>query len=383
MIEIVTDLTTLFNKKTISSDKLSLLNSININIEDEQKLKLIPQLLIACGDKIFDVRTKSFEIIQNMISLCNPYLIKQLTETILSGFLDNDKTKLSALNLLLGIDDVSIFKEAIIQIVDPLSYIFADPSDELVSSAKKLFHKIINVVGNKDILPLAESLIEGLIDIKNLPKTIDTLTSTVFVQSVDASTLCIIMPLLTRALKNGTYIVKRQTIVIIENMTKLVEDEMSSLYFINNLLPLIKSAQDEIADPAVRLVADKVYKKLTQIKEKGLEMKSVMTAHLDHIKSILPNLSSFGCWEILDTMYHSKNMSIDNLKYYLTHDEDIANKIINEFNNTIKEDANENIIGAEELCNITFTLGYGSKILLHQTKLHMYRGLRYGLIGTN
>jgi Four helical bundle domain/ABC transporter len=39
--------------------------------------------------------------------------------------------------------------------------------------------------------------------------------------------------------------------------------------------------------------------------------------------------------------------------------------------------------GAEELCNIRFNLAYGGKILLHQTKLRLLRGHRYGLVGQN
>ena len=38
---------------------------------------------------------------------------------------------------------------------------------------------------------------------------------------------------------------------------------------------------------------------------------------------------------------------------------------------------------AEELTNIRFNLAYGGKILLHQTKLRLRRGHRYGLIGQN
>lgn len=39
--------------------------------------------------------------------------------------------------------------------------------------------------------------------------------------------------------------------------------------------------------------------------------------------------------------------------------------------------------GAEELCDIRFNLAYGGKILLHQTKLRLLRGHRYGLVGQN
>merc|ERR1719273_2736226 len=38
---------------------------------------------------------------------------------------------------------------------------------------------------------------------------------------------------------------------------------------------------------------------------------------------------------------------------------------------------------AEELCNCQFTLAYGTKILLHNTKMRLKRGKRYGLLGGN
>merc|ERR1712238_188336 len=38
---------------------------------------------------------------------------------------------------------------------------------------------------------------------------------------------------------------------------------------------------------------------------------------------------------------------------------------------------------SEELCNCTFTLAYGTKILLHNTKMRLKRGKNYGLLGGN
>merc|ERR1712125_163027 len=38
---------------------------------------------------------------------------------------------------------------------------------------------------------------------------------------------------------------------------------------------------------------------------------------------------------------------------------------------------------AEELCNCLFTLAYGTKILLHNTKMKLKRGRNYGLLGKN
>lgn len=47
------------------------------------------------------------------------------------------------------------------------------------------------------------------------------------------------------------------------------------------------------------------------------------------------------------------------------------------------ESDEEDEFGGEELCNIRFSLAYGGKILLHQTKLRLRRGHRYSLVGQN
>ena len=49
----------------------------------------------------------------------------------------------------------------------------------------------------------------------------------------------------------------------------------------------------------------------------------------------------------------------------------------------IVPDEDEDDEDAEELCNCMFTLAYGTKILLHNTKMKLLRGRRYGLLGGN
>jgi ABC-type polysaccharide/polyol phosphate transport system ATPase subunit len=49
--------------------------------------------------------------------------------------------------------------------------------------------------------------------------------------------------------------------------------------------------------------------------------------------------------------------------------------------NEVAEEEDED--DSEELCNCKFTLAYGSKVLLHNTKLKLKRGHKYGLLGGN
>ena len=47
--------------------------------------------------------------------------------------------------------------------------------------------------------------------------------------------------------------------------------------------------------------------------------------------------------------------------------------------NIVEEDEDD----AEELCNCQFTLAYGTKLLLHNTKMKLKRGKRHDLLGPN
>lgn len=87
---------------------------------------------------------------------------------------------------------------------------------------------------------------------------------------------------------------------------------------------------------------------------------------------------------------------IDSLSPYIStiqsNNNDDVESIINTFrtlseNATMADDDDDSDvdddIGGAELCNIRFSLAYGGKILLHQTKLKLRRGHRYALVGQN
>ena len=374
---------TLKNKKTKSDEKLSILKLIDLeNNNDEYKLKLITYLLSVSGDRDIEVKNKSNELINKIIETINPYLIKNLTKELLDG-ITSDKNIVVKLNTLGYIDKLSnleTFRESISLLIEPLSFMLSEFDKRIVEESRKLYNKILLSIDNKDILPLIPSLIDGLSNPQNLSKTIDSITSTTFVQVVDTLTLNVIIPLLMRTFRNSTYAVKRQSIIIIENMTKLVEDERSALDFVNKLLPFMEEAKEEISEPEVRSVADRVCKHLLSIKNKGEELKLQLNNHLDKIKSFV-NFDNNQV-NILKCMFNLNKIDKYNLEKYLNCDDNQAYNIIKEINTNNKENTEDNI-NAKELCNITFTLGYGSKVLLHQTQLKLYKGYKYGLIGPN
>lgn len=371
------------NKKLNVDERFSLLESVEFSNDDEFKLKLITYLLDMSIDKNTKIQTKARSVLKEFLTSMNPFLIKMVVSELMEGLKDDKSAKLKiyTIELLNELSEFSYFSETISHLVEPVSYLLSETSQILADSSKALYSKMLEMVNNKDILPLKDFLLQGLSDPSHLANTIDKITSTTFVQAVDDKTLSVIVPILTRTFKKSSYAVKRQSIIIIENMTKLVIDELSASEFIVKLLPLMEEAKEEVPEPDVRKVAERVLKHLNDIKNKGAIQSEERQKHLNKLKSFFPELTK--CEEqVLDTIIHTNNLTVENLVDYLHLTHELANKIYNEFSSSSNQ-TEEDKITAEELCNIEFTLGYGSKVLLHQTKLQLYRGFKYGLIGPN
>lgn len=379
----ITEFNKAINKKTNPLEKLNILNNIDYDMNDECKIKLISYLLILSGDRNQDVSNKAQIILENFVDKINKFALKNVTIELLEGLQNqqNTKTKITTLNLLTKLSEHDNFRTIITQLIEPLSDTLLDLNNDCIIKTQKIFNIVYNKIDNSDINPLVPYLIESISDNNKIPDCIDKLSSTTFVQNVDAETLSVIVPILLKTFQNATNSLKRQTIIIIENMTKLVEDAYHALDFIEKLLPILNYAKNEIAEPEVRQVGERAYNHLLKIQTKGLEIKK----ERDNEMSKLYNISHFSDYQknILNTLVDLDEFTQNNLNEIIP-EKDMINKLCEEYENFIKKTNKVEIEeNATKLCSCEFTLGYGSKVLLHKTKLELYKGFKYGLIGGN
>jgi hypothetical protein len=66
--------------------------------------------------------------------------------------------------------------------------------------------------------------------------------------------LAVMVPLMIRALRERSAVVQRRSSVIIENMSKLVQDPAEARPFLPQLMPLLDRVANEAADPELREV---------------------------------------------------------------------------------------------------------------------------------
>lgn len=112
-------------------------------------------------------------------------------------------------------------------------------------------------------------------------------------------------------------------------------------------------------------------------------------AYVASLASSLASTQNFdsSCWIEALSPYLSEIPSCGSLKGGLVCEEAIEKfRALSEkaaLADLDDESDEEDDFGGEELCNIRFSLAYGGKILLHQTKLRLRRGHRYALVGQN
>lgn len=386
---IVSDInTTLTNKKIKSSDKLTIIKSIQPNVlSHKQSINLISCLLSLSDDKSIELRETIFNTLCSIIDTFSYFSVDIILE-VATHFTENVgfRSKIQSVRLIKYIcDNNPYFRHFIPPIIYPLSEYMHDNSIELVEETKYLLEKIFNKIDNKDLTYLIPQLITCMENVSELSKTIDKLASTTFVQTVDSQTLSVVVPLLIKAMKIGTNSTKRQVLIISENMSKLVEDPYDALVFIDNLIHPINYVEETMSDPEVRLVCNRVINHLNRIKSNGLEMENKKQKIITDILKLYPNFTIYDKQTILNMMdlnvftYDNIIETFNNI----SNISDISYKMINIYNSITVVDDIQKDIDAEELCRCEFSLGYGSKVLLHKTVLHLYRGYKYGLIGQN
>lgn len=70
-----------------------------------------------------------------------------------------------------------------------------------------------------------------------VPDTVHKLGATTFVAAVTASTLSLLVPLLVRGLRDRSTPIKRKACLVIDNMSKLVNNPADAAVFLPRLLP--------------------------------------------------------------------------------------------------------------------------------------------------
>merc|ERR1711937_587683 len=265
--------------------------------------------------------------------------------------------------------------------------------------------KALDIIGNRDIEHMTGKILTAITKPKDVPEIMHEMAGVTFVQSVESPALAMVVPLLLRGLREKNTATKRQAAVIIDNMSKLVDNPLDAAPFLPLLLPALKNNAESIADPEARSVTETAVAQLERLK--GLaEKHAAIRGDVSKTEELFKEKFGFKDAEggkltciqfqctIATTLMDLKLMEDLQWTKFLTPfatiyaDKATSEKVIEEVRVECEKameipDDDDDDDDAEELCNCTFTLAYGTKILLHNTKMKLLRGRNYGLLGPN
>ena len=293
-----------------------------------------------------------------------------------------------------------------------------DLKAEVEKQAVATMTSLTTLLSNDDVAPRIPLLIDTMQypSTETLQKAIHALSQTTFVAVVTAPVLALLTPLLERSLNTPTTAqeVLRQTVVVVENLTKLVHDPVEARIFLPKLKPGVKAVQDRASLPEVREIADRAM--AVMIKAMGEDdgnhangaiarttsedVAKVLEAEIKKANGLGGDLDVFKlarpyiCSMVAEDVNHREIARISaRIAPYLQHimkESDAAEKVgaavqqfyleedHRKYGQPVKEDD-----GEIEIVNADFSLAYGGMLLLSHTNLRLLKGHRYGLCGRN
>jgi len=347
----------------------------------------------------------AFAICRNV----NPFAIKSLLPQIFGKLPVEEKWQVRelALKCIPIFNDVAPRQlgNALPEVVPEVTACMWDTKKQIKKASTDAMETSMNVIGNKDIEHMTGNILQAITKPKDVPEIMHKMAGVTFVQSVECPALAMVVPLLLRGLREKLIATKRQSAVIIDNMSKLVDNPLDAAPFLPLLLPALETNADSISDPEARATTEKAVKQLKRLKalsDKQAQLRG------DVSKLDEEFMKAFGCGDadggLLSVIKHSSVMATTMMDLGFMEDVQWKKNIASQFKDffddekaaaaveKVREEAEKMLVipdeeddedDAEELCNCKFTLAYGTKILLHNTKMKLMRGKNYGLLGGN
>lgn len=289
------------------------------------------------------------------------------------------------------------------EVIPQVTLSMSETKKEVSQAAFDAMTASCDVIGNRDIEHMTPKIVRSITNPDEVPEIMHSLAGVTFVQSVQAPALAMVVPLLIRGLRSKLTATRRQSAVIIDNMSKLVDDPLDAAPFLPTLMPALQFAADAMSDPEARNVAENASSQLNRLSVE-CEKAKLLTKDVDHtlvLAALTSKVTALGNETALSHIAHLCCSLMSLRKFEVEDWQEITRYLAVIVGPTVAGTAvealrpeckemikalpvvDEDDDDAEELCNCQFTLAYGTKILLHNTTMRLKRGHKYGLLGGN
>jgi len=401
-------------KAAIAVEAIASHSEVAANVEP-YLIVLLPILLATVGDKITAVKNAATAAVLAIAGAINGNAVKSALPYLMESIRTAQKwpEKMAALDFILALVKTAPAQLSyrVPDLIPVVSEAMWDTKKEVKEHAYKVMEIICQLIVNKDIERFIPELIKCIAKPENVPETIHLLGATTFVTEVQEPTLALMVPLLDRGLAERETAIKRKTAVIVDNMCKLVDDPNIVAPFLPKMMPGLQKNYDNLADPEARektkQALDTLYRvgnvvdgKIPDVRNDGdisvvlAKLKEILsTRYASYLEKMGPVAEYIAAMagQLIDMKDTEPVIWVESLKPYVAviTGIDNAESTIDTLRKRASPGAAEEAEGeaddeeGEDLCNCTFSLAYGAKILLNQTHLRLKRGQRYGLCGPN
>jgi len=296
--------------------------------------------------------------------------------------------------------DQDLLSAALPTLIPSIGDCLFDTKPQVAEASDAAINMAMKGITNNDLAPFVGKLVIAMKDRDETIEIIKALSGVVFVQTVDAAALSVVVPLMEAGLKQPIVNIRRICSRIVGNMSKLVEDPLEAAPLLKGLIPEFENVVDTIPDPEARKVAEETLAQLKDIQKKAdasdaakqarkpdviLSNLMVSLGAKDAEKQIVAYVASIAAALIMTKTVEEGEWESETAPYLTQIGKADQWTAIREASILMIGEIEEETALDEgtELCNCEFTLAYGTKILLRNTKLRLLLGMKYGLLGPN
>ncbi|KAL3681502.1 hypothetical protein R1sor_024458 [Riccia sorocarpa] len=221
-------------------------------------IQILPVLLVCFSDQVIAVREAAEAAARAIMAQLSGQGVKLVLPALMKGLEDKAwRTKQGSVQLLgaMAFCAPTQLSQCLPTIVPKLSEVLTDTHPKVQSAAQTSLQQVGSVIRNPEIAALVPTLLVGIADPNEHTKScLELLLQTTFVNSVDAPSLALLVPIVHRGLRERSAETKKKAAQIVGNMSSLVTEHKDMLPYLSLLLPEVKKVLvDPI--PEVRTVA--------------------------------------------------------------------------------------------------------------------------------
>lgn len=232
---------------------------------------VVPMLAAAldeCGSSSSSVREAAEDAARAIVTIANPLAVPMLIVPVLFEALNSPewRVKSTSLEVLVQVASLAPRQTSALlpKIIPTVTNQIWDTKPQVTKAANAALLAVCMTNDNPDVKPAIPAVVHAVSKPADTYKAVEELMATTFVATVDASTLSILCPILSRGLKEKNAVRKRSCCVVIENMSRLVDSPNAVAPFGPLLVPELKKVVENVQFEDIRDVALSALQALTR-----------------------------------------------------------------------------------------------------------------------